>query len=70
MCFLEDTSVNRCLVFRQNFVALRLEILAKEQKKKQHYRYSQSRWNTYIVVSSISKIKLKAEKVKLVKADL
>lgn len=27
------------------------------KKKKQHYRYSQSRWNTNNVVSSISKIK-------------
>lgn len=33
-----------------------LKIYAKKTKKKQHYRYSQSRWNTSIVVSSISKI--------------
>ena len=41
----------------------------KRKKKKQHYRYSQSRWNTYSVVSSTSKLKLFGAKVKFGNAD-
>ena len=55
-------------VFEHIFIAKRLENIRKKTKKKQLYRYSQSRWNTNIVVSSISKIKEKSPIVKL--ADL
>ena len=44
--------IDRDCVFGQNFVAFCLKFYPKKQKKKQLYRYSQSRWNTYMVVSS------------------